>query len=290
MLAPAMPGKFDASAKFLVETYPADWLAYLGIALTDTVEVLGADLSTVSAEADKVVLVTGPSPWLVHLEFQSSYDPTMGRRLVRYSTMLHVQHELPVASILVLLRRSAGGPAITGRYRASLPGGSPYLSFTYAVRRIWREPASDLLGGPLGTLPMAPLGMSTRSEVPGLLRAMDERFTQEAPRDKADQLRVVTYTLLGLRFLPEIADQMMPGLRAMRDSLTYQAILAEGEATGLAKGEHRLILREGTRRLGAPDDLTRSRIEAITDLDRLEQIFDRIAAASTWSELFADEP
>jgi hypothetical protein len=75
----------------------------------------------------------------------------------------------------------------------------------------------------------------------------------------------------------------------MRDSLTYQAILAEGRAEGLAKGEHRLILREGTRRLGAPDDLTRSRIEAITDLDELERIFDRIATASSWSELFADE-
>jgi hypothetical protein len=82
---------------------------------------------------------------------------------------------------------------------------------------------------------------------------------------------------------------MMPGLRAMRDSLTYQAILAEGEAAGLAKGEHRLILREGTRRLGVPDEAARARIESIHDLDRLERIFDRIAAASNWSELFDDE-
>jgi hypothetical protein len=117
--------------------------------------------------------------------------------------------------------------------------------------------------------------------MPGLLRAMDERFSAEAPLADAATLRVVTYSLLGLRFRPALVDQLMPGLHAMRDSLTYQAIIAEG----VAQGEQRLILRLGTTRFGPPDDRTRAWIESITDVDALTRIFDRVQTASSWSDL-----
>src|SRR4051794_8873163 len=115
-----MPGRFDASTKYLVENYPADWLDFLGLGPPEPVTVIDADLSTVSAEADKVLSVDSERPWILHLEFQTSYDPTMGQRLLRYNAMLHVEHHRPVSSILVLLRRSAGGPSTTGRYRVAV--------------------------------------------------------------------------------------------------------------------------------------------------------------------------
>jgi len=68
-----------------------------------------------------VVRVGDTDPWLVHLEFQSTYDPTMGQRMLRYSSMLHVRHQIPVASVLVLLRPEADGVAIGGEYRLSVP-------------------------------------------------------------------------------------------------------------------------------------------------------------------------
>jgi len=287
-----MPGEFDSTTRYLVSQYPADWLAFLGLSAPGQVSVVDANLSTVSAEADKAVRIEGERPRIAHIEFQSSYDPTMGQRMLRYNAMLHVEYSLPVASMLVLLRRSAGGPAITGRYAVSLEGESPYVTFTYGVRRIWQEPAADFLIGALGTLPLAPLAASTRAKLPGLLQQMDERFADEAPLAEAAKLRVVTYTLLGLRFRPEIVDQLMPGLHAMRDSLTYQAIIAEGRAEGLSQGvsqgEQRLILRMGSARFGAPDGLTRSRIEAITSTDTLERLGERILTVSSWNELLAD--
>jgi hypothetical protein len=131
-----VPGPFDTTTKYLVQAYPADWLSFLGFAATGPVEVVDANLSAVSAEVDKVVRLGGETPWLLHLEFQSSYDATMGERLVRYNTMLHLEYRLAVASILVLLRRSANGPAISGTYQVALPGEQPYLTFAYGVRRI----------------------------------------------------------------------------------------------------------------------------------------------------------
>jgi hypothetical protein len=114
-----MPGSLDATTKCLDETYPADWLSFLGLAPTGQIDVIDANLSAVSAEVDKVVRIGGRQPWSVHLEFQSRYDATMGRRMVRYNTMLHLHLELPVASVLVLLRPAAGGAAVDGTYRAA---------------------------------------------------------------------------------------------------------------------------------------------------------------------------
>jgi len=108
-----MPGPFDTTTKFLVQTYPRDWLAYLGLATPEAVDVIDADLSTVTAAADKVIRLSEPEPWLVH---------------------------------------------------------------------------------------------------------------------------VVTFTLLGLRFPPELARQVLPGIRNMRESSTYQAILDEGRAEGEVRG------------------------------------------------------
>jgi hypothetical protein len=166
--ARAVPGPFDTTLKSLIQAYPADWIAFLRLTSPGPVEVVDANLSTVTAEVDKVMRVGDATPWLVHLEFQSSYDPTIGQRLVRYSTLLHLQHDLAVESVLVLLRRSAQGPAITGQYRLAIPGRDPYLTFTYAVRRIWLEPAAELLGGALGTLPLVPLGATSPAALPGL--------------------------------------------------------------------------------------------------------------------------
>ena len=58
-----MPQPFDATTKDLVEMHPEDWLAYLGLPRA-AVEVVDADVSTVSAAADKVLRVLEPDPWL----------------------------------------------------------------------------------------------------------------------------------------------------------------------------------------------------------------------------------
>jgi len=174
-------------------------------------------------------------------------------------------------------------------YQIALPGGQPYLTFAYGVRRIWREPASGFLDGALGTLPLAPLGATRRTALPGLLRAMEARFVQEATVAQADQLRTVTYTLLGLRYPRDVVDQLMPGIRNMRDSVTYQAIVDEGRDEGRAEGERRLLLLIGTARFGQPDGVTQAKLDAIADIDVLERLAGRLLTAGSWAELLAGQ-
>lgn len=294
-----VPGPFDNTTRYLVETYPRDWLTYLGVEVTGPVQVIDANLTTVSAEVDKVMRIEGEIPTLVHVEFQSTYDPTMGKRMLRYNAMLHHDTDLGVNSTLVLLRPAADGPSLTGEYRVSLPHRRNYMHVEYAVRRVWQELASTLLDGTLGTLPLAPLGAIERESLPTLLRAMDLRFVREAPVAEADRLRVVTYTLLGLSYPRGLIDQLMPGFQHMRDSVTYQAILNEGRvegrseglAEGLAEGRadeaRALLVYLGTRRFGSPDTETRDRLDSVQNPDLLDAWCRRVLDAASWDDLLA---
>jgi predicted transposase YdaD len=84
----------------------------------------------------------------------------------------------------------------------------------------------------------------------------------------------------------------MPGIRNMRDSSTYQAIMeegrAEGRVEGRAEGERRAILRIGAVRFGEPDNGTRARLDAIVDVDVLERLATRLLTVSSWAELLED--
>lgn len=79
----------------------------------------------------------------------------------------------------------------------------------------------------------------------------------------------------------------------MKDSATYQAILAEGEARGEARGEisgriheaKALLLRLGTRRFHSPSVIVADRVESIDDLSLLETLIERTIHVSSWEEL-----
>ena len=67
----------------------------------------------------------------------------------------------------------------------------------------------------------------------------------------------------------------------MRESDTYMAIIDEGRETEA----RRLILQLATDNLGEPEETTVTRLEGITDIDRLERICRQAFKASSWDEL-----
>src|SRR3954467_5184310 len=107
-----MPLPFDATLKDLVQSYPLDWLAQLDSPAPGPVRVLTPDLSTLTAFAD-IVLQVGDS--LLHLDFQSGPDPRHSRRLLVYNVLLYDEYELPVHTVVVLLRPRANRSDLTGR-------------------------------------------------------------------------------------------------------------------------------------------------------------------------------
>ena len=67
-----VPKPFDAATKELLEKHPRAWLELLLGRSLGEVRVVDADLSTITSEADKILVIEEPAPWVVHVEFQSS--------------------------------------------------------------------------------------------------------------------------------------------------------------------------------------------------------------------------
>jgi hypothetical protein len=67
----------------------------------------------------------------------------------------------------------------------------------------------------------------------------------------------------------------------MRDSDTYMMILDEGREEE-AKSS---ILRQGTFRFGAPDESISTKLNAVTDLERLHRLQVHLLTATSWQDL-----
>jgi len=143
------------------------------------------------------------------------------------------------------------------------------------------------LAGGLGTLPLAPLcrlpaATSVEAALLPVIRRVVERLEREATPDNRAKLLTATYVLAGLRVTPEAAERLFQGVRAMKESSTYQAILAEGRIKALQKA----VLRLGRQRFRSPPSETvQADIQAITDEGRLERMTERLLIVSSWQEL-----
>ena len=223
-----MAKPFDATTKDLLETDPVAWMAYLGLHPQGAVEVIDSDLSTVTAEADKVFRVVGPESYLVHVEMQSSADTTLPRRLFRYNVLLDYRHGMRVWSVAVLLRPEAEASTLTGSLDLRLPDGQPIHDFRYGVVRAWRQSAEAVLQGPLSTLPMALLADIPPEAARSVLQRIDERLVREATEPEAARLINSTFQLAGLRFDKETIAPLFFGVRTM--ALLNSKILKDSSA------------------------------------------------------------
>ncbi|MBX6315825.1 MAG: hypothetical protein IRY99_23365 [Isosphaeraceae bacterium] len=128
-----MSKPFNATTRELLGAFPESWLAYVGIDPEGPVLAIDADVSTISAEVDKVLRIEGPEPYLVHIELQASADRTLPRRLWRYNALLDLKHDLRVRSIAILLRPAADSGDLTGVLDLRRPDGGRVVEFHYGV-------------------------------------------------------------------------------------------------------------------------------------------------------------
>ena len=79
----------------------------------------------------------------------------------------------------------------------------------------------------------------------------------------------------------------------MEESSTIQAFIEEGRRKGLQEGKareaRRIILLLGRIRFGDVGDAVVSRLDAISNLEKLEQFVERLLIVSSWDELLSGE-
>lgn len=281
---------FDPTLKTLVEIAPDDWTAFVGAPPGPTT-VRDADIGTVSAAADKVLHVAASVPYLIHLEFQAGHDAAALPELLHLrNTLLGHRHRLPVRSVVVLLKPEADSPVLTGLWQEQFPGEEPYHIFRYQVIRVWQVPPETFLAGGIGTLPLAPLGAVTEEELPGIIRQMERRVQEDPLRRQADLAWAATFVLLGSRFPPEEARELLRRVWPMQESSTYQWMLQQGRAEGRADEAKRILRLQGESRFGPPDAGTAAALENLNDIRRLEELAVKLPGCTSWKELLGRSP
>ena len=263
---------FDAAAKQIIEADPVAWLRFLGLP-GNAAELINADMTTV-AEADRILCVTDPD-YMAHTELQTTYEADMGDRMLLYNVVTYDKHRIRTVSAVLLLRKSADGPGMTGRVLRE------NLTFTYHVIRLWERSPQELLRGPVSLLPLVPLTKITKSALRNAVKQMERRIDTEVPAADRSMLWSTTMLLMGLKYDPEFSLQLLKGVMEMKESSTYQYILNEGRADEA----RRMFLRLGRKRLGEPDAETQAILDAITAIEQLEVLADRLFEVETWQEL-----
>jgi predicted transposase YdaD len=276
---------FDASLKDLIEEYAPAWAERFWPGPVLDAEVIDADVSTVTAASDKVIRVRSPDgESLLDIEVQSSYDAGLPRRLLLYSDLLNYRHGLPVRSVVVLLRKEANAGTMTGIVELRhAPADEPYHWFRYTVVRLWQQPLAPLLAGPVGLLPLAPLTDDAEADLPGVVDQVIRRLRAETSRTEAAKMEVATFILMGMRYEEDVLEQLYKGVPDMEESSGYQLIMKRGERKALIG----TLLRQGRKKFGEPDATTLAAVERLTDVDRLQNLTDRILEAATWQELLS---
>lgn len=281
-----MSKPFDATLKELAQACPLDYLAEFDTAPQLPVSVLNVDLSTVTTAADLVLGLGQPLREAIHLEFHASASEDLHRNTLAYNSLLYRRLCVPVHSIIILLRPKARHPNVHGRVQYSARPGRGTMDLQFELVELWERPVEHFLAGPLGVLPFAPLGrlppgQALEDGLGVVIGRLVERLDREAAPAQAAQLVTASYLLTGLRLDRDHALELFWRASAMRESDTYLAILDEG---AIAQNK-RVLLRQGRKRFGEPDASMRATLEAIPDLQRLEQLSERLLEVSSWQEL-----
>lgn len=284
-----MSKPFDATLKDLGSAYPADYLTAFDRAPREVAKTLNVDLSTVTTAGDLVYGLGDPLREVVHIDFQASNDRNKGADMLAHSALLYRQYRVGVHGILVLLRPQAAHSEVNGSvaYAPRSPRGK--MDFGYEIVRLWQRPAEALLAGPLGAAPLAilgalPEGAGLEEGLTGVADRLVERLRSEG-RDEGQIRRLLTsaFILCGLRVKLGVARQVFSGVKGMHESDTYIGVLEEGREM-----QSRDFIRLFAKKtLGEPDEQSVTRLEGITDLDRLERILVRAweAKVGSWQEL-----
>ena len=281
-----MPLDFDATGKYLITNDPLAWLEFVGLPATSA-RILDVDLSTVTSDADRGILIEAPDVGIGHIELESGHPPRRGAKIARYNSLLYYEYAVPIYSNVILLRKEADHSDLTGLVQYGT--GDHYHEFHYRIIRVWEVEVEEILSGGWGILPLAPLAKVSKRKLPSVIRRMEERIEAEVPPELVGPLWTATFVLMGLKYEQDFTQQLLRGVRQMKESVTYQAILQEGRDEGIEIGGVRearnLSRRIGTKRFGPIKPRFAKQLDAIPSLEELEQLGDRLLEVESWIEL-----
>jgi len=277
---------FDTVCKFLVETFSADFAAWLLGAPITLTELSPAELSLEPIRADTLILLQSPDT-ILHLEFQARPDTTMAFRMIDYR--LRVYRRFPhkaMRQVVIYLAPSQSEAVYQTTFEV------PGTRHEFEVVRLWEQSSALFLNQP-GLLPLAPL---TQTEDPAqLLRQVATAIDTITDRRTQSNVAASAAILAGLVLDKDLIQQILRK-EMMQESVIYREIKAEGwqegRQEGLQEGRQEgrrqealaLVLRLLSRQVGALPDTTRSTVVTLS-LAQVESLGEALLEFADCSDL-----
>jgi predicted transposase/invertase (TIGR01784 family) len=265
---------FDNTCKFLAESFPADFATWLlGEPITLT-KLSPTELSLEPIRADSLILLDS-AEIVLHAEFQTEPDPTMGFRMADYRLRVYRRFpEKQMRQVVIYLTPTSSDLVYQNVFEIS------GMRHEFGVIRLWEQPTQPFLEStgllPLAVLTQTPDKAQTLRQVAARVEAIPEIRVQS-------NIAASASILAGLSLQRDFINQVLRK-EIMQQSVIYQEILQEGEAKGEQVGEARLILRLLTRRFGDVDLALRSQVQALPP-DQLESLGEALLDFSEAADL-----
>ncbi|KGF71439.1 hypothetical protein DO97_19665 [Neosynechococcus sphagnicola sy1] len=265
---------FDNTCKFLAESFPEDFASWLlGEPITLT-SLSPSELSIEPIRADSLILLDSDEV-ILHIEFQTQPDSTMGFRMVDYR--LRVFRRFPkkqMRQVVVYLT-----PSNSERVQETvfeIPG----TRHEFEVIRLWEQPTQPFLES-RGLLPLAVLTQTPdRAQT---LRQVAERVETISETRIQSNVAAAAGILAGLLLETDVINQVLRR-DIMQQSVIYQEWREEALQEGRQEEGLNLVLRQLNRRIGQISPVSESQIRALA-LNQLEYLGEALLDFSSAADL-----
>lgn len=225
--------EYDIILKYLSDRFPEDFVKLVLYGFQGRVYKVDKELPVAKREVDFLAEVEKEETrFLLHIEFQSSYDPRMPERMHSYMARIVEKYQMPVYPVVVYLNEEDTPKEVMTSYEIFL-GGRRILRFNFHVIRIWEIDPGEIIKGELfGLMPLVPL-MKHKGE--GIIKECITKVEtmQDSPL-KADIYASMS-VLSGLKYSREFIKGLIKE-EIMRQSVIYQDIFQEGKIEGMVEG------------------------------------------------------
>nr|WP_199329352.1 DUF4351 domain-containing protein [Leptolyngbya sp. FACHB-1624] len=225
--------------------------------------ILGSDFQWVSRENDVLVKAYSPTQgeFLILNELQLRYNDKLPVRMRAYAALAEEKYSLPTYPVLINILPPASTVTILNRYESNFMGLA--VRQDYHVINLWEVEATIVFEQSLNALlPFVPV-LKNGGETTVVQRALNQLRRDE----QLVELESLLAFFASFVMSSEVVRQIMRwDMAVLRESPWYQEILREGE-----QRERSLILKQLTRRVGAPSPELTAQVEALS-IEQLEAL------------------
>jgi hypothetical protein len=234
--------------------------------------------------------------FLVHLETQSTPEPSFAKRMFRYFARLHEKHDLPVYPIALFTYDAPQRPE-PDRYSVSFPDKT-IIAFEFTVIQLNRMNWRDFVrqANPVASALMAKMKIATADRPRVKLECLRLLATLHLDLAKMQLISGFVDTYLRLNQEEQQAFRQEVGVLNLSEKESVMQLTTSWKEEGIVEGVHRgqtgLLLRQLRRRFGELPQALVQKIDALSD-NRLGEMaealldFTSLADASAWLDAAA---